>query len=97
MSMTILATGVNLATGAASVSSALPITSAGTVPNKVRVSVTSAAHVRLGVNGVTALATDLLVQPNDAVVLKVPRGLTQIAVIQDAAAGTVNVAPLEDS
>ena len=97
MSQTILATGVNIATGAASVPSALPTTSAGTLPTKVRVSATAAAHVRIGITGVTALATDLLVQPNDSIVLAVPRGLDHVAAIQDAAAGTVNVVPLEDS
>lgn len=96
MSMTILATGINIASGAASTSATLPNASSGTVPYKVRVAVTASAHVRLGAAGVTAAATDTLVQPNDAQVFTVPRGVTNIAVIQDTAAGTVNVAPLED-
>jgi hypothetical protein len=96
MSMTILASGANIVTGAASAVTPLPPASNGTVPYKVRVSATVAARVRLGVNSAVALATDLLVQPNDALVLTVPRGVTHIAAIQDVAAGMVSVSPLED-
>lgn len=93
--ITVLANGVNIATGAASANSALPNTAAGTAPCAVRIAVTSAAHIKIGTAGVAAAATDLLVQPNYPTVLGIPNGITHIAAIQDAAAGTVNVTPLE--
>lgn len=95
-SYTIMATGVNMTTGAASTSSALPNTLAGIVPRYVRITTTAAAHVRLGVVGLTAVATDVMVIAGESLVLEVPQGITHIAAIQDTAAGTVNVAPVED-
>lgn len=94
--ITVTATGANVTTGAASASAAIPVAASGEVPRYVRIAATVAAHVRLGVVGVTALATDMLLMPNDSVVVAVPRGLTHFAAIQDTAAGAVNVTPLED-
>ena len=96
MNMTVLKTGVNIATSATSASASLPSAQSGEVPRYVRVTATVAAHVKLGIAGVTAVAADLMVQPGDAVILVVTRGMTTIAAIQDTAAGTVNVVPLED-
>lgn len=93
--ITVIATGINITTGAASANAALPPDASGQVPRKVRISVTSAARVRIGTSGLAAIATDLLVQPAAPVVLSIPRGLTHIAAIQDTAAGAVNVTPLE--
>lgn len=96
-SMSIMATGVNITTGAASASSALPAASGSTVARYVRITATANAHVRLGTVGLTALATDAMVVPGESLVLEVPSGITHVAAIQDAAAGTVNVAPLDDA
>jgi hypothetical protein len=96
MNMTVLKTGVNIATSGTSANAALPTAQSGEIPRYVRVTATAAAHVKLGVAGVAATAADLMVQPGDAAVLVVPRGITTIAAIQDTAAGTVNVVPLED-
>lgn len=94
--MTNTATGANITTGAASASVPIPTAQSGEIPRYVYVTATAAAHVRLGTAAVTALATDLMVQPGDSAILAVPRGMTNIAAIQDTAAGRVNVAPLED-
>lgn len=93
---TITVTGANITTGAASAAVALPVASSGEIARYYRITATNAAHVRLGLVGLTALATDVMVQPGCNLTLDVPRGLTHIAAIQDTAAGTVNVAPLED-
>ena len=95
-SMAIVATGINLTTGAASVNAALPNASSGEKPRYIRITTTANAHIRLGIAGVAAVATDVMVIPGCALVLDVPTGITHIAAIQDTAAGTVNVAPLED-
>jgi hypothetical protein len=95
--VTILATGASITTGAASAQVAIPNTSAGTKPVRIRVAATAAAHVRLGVAAATATTADTLVQAGDAVVMTVPRGVGFIAAIQNAATGTVQIAPLEDA
>jgi hypothetical protein len=93
---TVTVTGVSITTGAASSGGALPNASSGEVPRYVRIAASVAACVRMGVGAQTAVATDLLVQPGDSVVLAVPRGFTHVAAIQLAAAGIVIVTPLED-
>lgn len=92
----VAATGVNLTTGAASVNAAIPNNSAGQRARLIRVHATVAAYVRLGTSaGVTAVATDMIVDPASPVILHTV-GHTHIAALQVAAAGTVNVTPLED-
>lgn len=97
MNTTILKTGVNIATSAASANSPLPTAQSGEIPRYVRIAASVAAHVRLGTGaGTTAVVTDTMVQPGDAITVVVPRGVTYVAAIQDTAAGTVNIVPLED-
>jgi hypothetical protein len=96
MNATILKTGVNIATSGTSANAALPTASSGEIPRYVRIAASAAAHVRLGVAGAVALTTDTMVQPGDAITVVVPRGVTTVAAIQDTAAGTVNIVPLED-
>lgn len=93
---TVTVTGVSITTGAASSGGALPNASSGEVPRYVRIAATVAACVRIGPGAQTAVATDLLVQPGDSVVLAVPRGCTHAAAIQLAAPGVVIVTPVED-
>ncbi len=87
-------TGVNVVTSGTSAVSPLAVNSAGNPAKYVRVSATVAAHVRLGLSGVTAVSTDLLLMPGESVVL-CTAGCTHIAAIQDTAAGVVNVSPIE--
>lgn len=97
MYSTITKTGANLASGAASTNVAIPTASSGQLPQKVRVTATEAAAVKLGTTGVTAVAGDAMVQPGDPLTLVVPRGITHIATIQITTAGVVNIVPLEDA
>lgn len=60
----------------------------------VRIMATANAHVRVGKTTATAVATDTLVTPNEALILNVS-GADTIAAIQDTAAGVVNVVPIE--
>lgn len=90
------AVGSTMTSGAASTSITIPNNSAGEAPRYVRVSATAAAYVKLGVSAATATANDILVQPADSFILHVPSGITKIACIQDAAAGKVNVVPLDN-
>lgn len=88
-------TGVAIATSGTSASATIPTMSSGELPRFIRVAATAPACVRLGKSSATALATDLQVQPGDAVILSV-NGNDRIAAIQVAAAGVVQVSPLEN-
>lgn len=94
--ITVVATGKSQASGAASAGTTLPTDSSGVVPKYVRVAATAPACFRFGFGSLpTALATDLQVQPGDAVILSV-NNATHFACIQVSAAGVVQVSPLEN-
>lgn len=94
--ITVVKTGVQQASGAASAGGTLPTAQSGEVPRYIRVAATAPACIRIGAGAQTAVATDLQVQPGDTVILSVPRGFTHFAVIQVSAAGIVQISPLED-
>jgi hypothetical protein len=94
--LTVVATGKSQASGATSAGTTLPTASDGNVPRYVRVAATAPACFRFGYGSLpTALATDLQIQPGDAVVLTT-NNATHFAVIQVSAAGIVQVSPLEN-
>lgn len=94
---TVVKTGVQQASGAASSGGLLPLDSSGNVPRYIRVAATAPACVRLGAGAQTAVTTDLQVQPGDAVVLSVPLGFTNFACIQASAGGGImQISPLEN-
>jgi aspartate/methionine/tyrosine aminotransferase len=95
-SITVVATGSVTTTGAASAGTTIPNASSGEKPRFIRVAATVACTFRIGAGTQTAVTTDLLIQPGDAVVLHVPSGVTHYAAIQVAAAGVVQVSPLEN-
>lgn len=96
--ITVTATGITLASGAASTSATIPKASNGQDAVYIRIAATQPACVRIGVGAQTAITTDLQVQPGDAVILQLPRGITTIAVIAaTATAGIVQVSPLENA
>jgi hypothetical protein len=74
---------------------AMPTDSAGNLPKYVRLTSTQACYVKIGPSGVTAAAGDILVQPADAVVVKV-FNQTFVAAIQVTTAGVLQISPLED-
>lgn len=94
--ITVTKTGVNQATSGVSAGSTLPTDSAGNVPRYIRVSASAAAYFRIGVGAQTAVSTDMMVQPGDAVVMHVPSGMTNFACLQVAAAGVIQVSPMEN-
>lgn len=94
--MQIVATGVNITTSGTSASATIPNDASGNLPKYVRVACTAAAYVRLGKTTATAVTTDMLINPTgDGIVLQVS-GNDKIAAIQVAAAGVVQVSPLEN-
>jgi SH3-like domain-containing protein len=95
MALQIFATGATVTTSAVSAGATIPLSSAGSVPRFVRISCSASAHVRIGTGAQTAVNTDLLVVPSDAVIIATG-GCTHFAAIQQAAAGVVQVSPVED-
>jgi hypothetical protein len=96
--ITVTQTGITIATSGTSAptnGATIPLDSAGNNPRYIRVCATVAACIRLGTGNITAITTDLQIQPGDAVVLST-NGATKIAAIQVAAAGVVQVSPLEN-
>jgi hypothetical protein len=93
--LTVQATGVTLATGAASASTAIPVTSGGVVPRFVRISATVPVGVKMGTTAATATANDCMIQPGDALVVA-SQGNGFVACINvTATSGFFNVTPLE--
>lgn len=92
---TIQATGVNIATSGTSASATIPNALSGELPRYIRIAATAAAYVRLGKTTATAVTTDALVQPGDSLILST-NGCDRVAAIQVAAAGVVQVSPLEN-
>lgn len=94
--ISVFSTGISIATSATSASATIPLDSAGNTPRYIRIAATAAACVRLALTGTpTAVTTDLQVQPGDAVIIATG-GCTKIAAIQVAAAGVVQVSPLDN-
>ena len=95
MAIQIVSTGVNVASGAVSAAGAIPNNSAGSLAKFVRFSVTSAAYIRLGTGTPVAVSTDMMVLPAESITLAT-LGFTNFAVLQVAAAGIVQVSPVEN-
>lgn len=93
--LNVQATGIQVTTGAASAQTALPNNSNGTKPKFVRLQALANCYVRAGQTGVVATVNDLLLSPNEAVILNVT-GCGFIAAIQETAAAKFNITPLDD-
>ncbi|HEY8098485.1 MAG TPA: hypothetical protein VIE65_20670 [Methylobacter sp.] len=96
MFVTVAATGKSQASGATSAGGTIPLMLSGEIPRYVRVAATAAACIRLGKSAQTAVVTDMQVQPGDSVIMHVAEGWDNFAVIQVAAAGVVQISPLEN-
>lgn len=97
--ITVMATGTTQTTGASSARiaiSTIPTAAGGTnLPRYLRIAAINESYVKVGDSSVAATTNDVLVQPADAVILRV-QGCTHVAFIQGASAGKVNIVPLED-
>ena len=92
--ISIAATGVAITTSATSAGNTIPNNAAGRVPQVIRIASTQAAYVRIGTGAQTAVSTDMMVYPGDAVLLETC-GSTHIAALQVTTAGIVQVSPVE--
>jgi hypothetical protein len=90
----IQAAGVSITTSGTSASQAIPNDSSGRKARYVRVACTALAFIKFGASGVAATSSNILIMPGEAEIFIVS-GNTHIAAIQQAAAGVVNVTPIE--
>lgn len=88
------ATGVTVAAGAVSANTAIPNTTSGNRARAVLLTSIGNVHVRFGNGaGTTATTNDLLIASDTQVVYCQP--FDRIAYIQNSAAATLNITPLE--
>lgn len=91
----VTANGVQVTTGAASATTAIPNDSGGNRARYVRLQVLSGnCYVLPGSSATVATTGSMLLNPNEDIILDVT-GCTHIAAIQGAAAEKFNITPLE--
>lgn len=86
--------GAQVTTSGTSQVTAIPVNAAGKVPKHVRLQSTGNCYVRPGLSGTTCTTGDILLSPNNHLILSV-QGFTHIASLQETAAAKLNITPLE--
>lgn len=92
--MSVNAPGLQVTTGAAAVASAIPVNAAGRLPKHVRLMALASCYVRPSTSVASCTVNDILLSPNEQIVLDVA-GFTHISNLQDTAAAKFNITPLE--
>src|SRR5438270_1224762 len=92
--LSVNAAGSQVTSGAASARVAIPTAADGNIARHVRVQALATAYVRPCNSSGTATVNDILVTPNEHLILNV-QGFTHIAYIQETAAAKINITPLE--
>jgi hypothetical protein len=92
--LTVNATGVQVTSGAASATVAIPNAADGNRARFVRVQAKATAYIRPGTSGTTCTVNDILITGNEQVILNV-QSFTHIAYLQETAATIINISPLE--
>lgn len=88
-------TGTQVTTSGTTARTVIPNDSNGTVARWVRVQALANCYIKPGDSTVTATVNDMLLSPNEAVLLDV-RGCSNIAGIQETAAAKFNITPLDN-
>lgn len=88
------ATGAQVTTAAISATVAIPVNAAGRAPKHVRLQSTGNCYVRAGTGATTCTVNDILLSPNNHLILNV-MGFTHIAHLQELAGAKLNITPLE--
>jgi hypothetical protein len=90
----ISAPGVQVVTSGTSAVTPIPNNASGTRAQRVRLQALANCYVRPGTASTVATTGDILLSPNEALVLDV-RNYTHIASIQETAAAKFNISPVE--
>jgi len=88
------ATGTQVTSSGSSAVVAIPVNAAGKAPKHVRLQSIGNCYVRPGTSGTTCTTGDILLSPNNHLVLCV-QSFTHIAYLQETAAAKINITPLE--
>lgn len=91
---TVNAVGVQVTTGAAAVAQAIPVNAAGRVPKHIRLQALANCYVRPSTSSANCTVNDILLSPNEDVVLNVA-GFTHLSHLQEAVGAKFNITPLE--
>ena len=92
--LTVNAAGIQVTSAGTSARTAIPVAADGNATRHVRVQALASAYVRPCNSTGAATANDILVTPNEQVILNV-QGCTHIAYIQETASAKINITPLE--
>jgi hypothetical protein len=92
--LTVAAPGAAVTTGAASAVTPIPNDASGNRARRVRLQALATCYVRPGFAGTTCTTGDLLLSPNEAVLLDV-KPFTHVAHLQQTAAATFVITPVE--
>jgi len=92
--VTVDVAGVTVTTGAASLQTAMPVTTNGVLPKHIRVQTTGYAFIKFGPAPLTCTTNDMLLSPNDFYVFNVA-DYPVFSVIQNTAPALVNIIPIE--
>ena len=92
--LTVNAPGSQVTTGASSATAAIPNAADGNRARFLRLQSTGNAYVRPGTSGTVCTANDILLSPNEALLMNV-QGFTHIAYLQESAAAKINITPIE--
>jgi len=91
---TVNAAGLQVTTGAAAAVAAIPVNAAGKVPKHVRLQALANCYVRPSTSTPNCSVNDILLTPNEQVILNVA-SFTHISHLQEVAAAKFNITPLE--
>lgn len=87
--------GLQATTGAASAVAAIPTMQNTGAPKYVRLQALANCYVKPGFAGTTCTVNDILLSPNESLILYVA-GFTHIAHLQETPAAKFNITPLEN-
>lgn len=93
-SIQVAATGVQVTSGIATASVAIPTDSAARPARYVRLQANGYVYVRPGAAAVAATVSDIMLSGSEELILNVS-GCTHIAYLQETAAAKINISPVE--
>jgi hypothetical protein len=92
--LSVNATGTQVTSSGSSQVVAIPNAADGNRARFARLQSTGNAYVRPGTSGTTCTVNDILLSPNEALLLNL-QGFTHIAYLQETAAAKINISPIE--
>lgn len=92
--ITVATTGTTVTSSGTSAAIIVPNAADGTRARYCRLQSTGFVYVKLGLSGVAATSNDLLVSPNEGIILA-SRQFTHLAYLQESVGAKLNIVPVE--